>query len=88
MIDRDLATMNVIGIVFPTSINRLFRFHNEKILGQNTNNMWKKDIQDELIDVWKNIVYSTNVDECNHHLQYFELVSTDIIIFIDYVKDL
>ncbi|XP_073226861.1 protein FAR-RED IMPAIRED RESPONSE 1-like [Cicer arietinum] len=85
--DRDLAMMNAISVVFPTSIHLLCRFHIEKNVGARCKQYVKKDRQEEVMDLWKKIVYSSSVEEYDHHLQHFELVCADIILFVDYVKD-
>ncbi|XP_012567773.3 uncharacterized protein [Cicer arietinum] len=79
--------MNVISVVFPTSIHLLCRFHIEKNVGAKCKQYVKKDRQEEVMDLWKKIVYSTSVEEYDHHLQQFELLCADIILFVDYVKD-
>ncbi|XP_073225719.1 protein FAR-RED ELONGATED HYPOCOTYL 3-like [Cicer arietinum] len=85
--DRDLAMMNAISVVFPTSIHLLCRFHIEKNVGARCKQYVKNDRQEEVMDLWKKIVYSTSVEEYDHHLQQFELLCADIILFVDYVKD-
>ncbi|XP_073223420.1 uncharacterized protein [Cicer arietinum] len=85
--DRDLAMMNAISVVFPTSIHLLCRFHIEKNVGARCKQYVKKDRQEEVMDLWKKIVYSTSVEEYDHHLQQFEILCADIILFVDYVKD-
>ena len=74
VIDRDLALMNAVKVVFPKSINLLCRFHIDKnvkakcktLLGQK--NEW-----DFVMEVWRSLVdclSEQNFDEC---LMKFEI---------------
>lgn len=55
--DRGLAMMNAIRVLFPTSINFSCCFHIEKNIGEKCKQYVKRNIQDEVMDLWKKILY-------------------------------
>lgn len=58
-IDRDLAQMNALEVVFPSSTNLLHKFHISKNVRAKCNMLMTKiEDQEDVMDVWANLVNS------------------------------
>ncbi|KAK7367097.1 hypothetical protein VNO80_09106 [Phaseolus coccineus] len=85
---RDIALMNAVQAVFPSSSNLLCRFH----IGKNVKAKCKmivhpKEQYDLVMDAWHNVMNSPNEGEYMQRLALFDKVCSDFPNFGDYVKD-
>lgn len=86
--DRELALMNAIKVVFPSSTNLLCQLHINKNVGAKCKQyILKKDMQEPILELWRKIVYCSEEKEYEELLQVFEQACVDNIIFFDYVRD-
>ncbi|XP_073223344.1 protein FAR1-RELATED SEQUENCE 8-like [Cicer arietinum] len=86
--DRELALMNAIKVVFPSSTNLLCQLHINKNVGAKCKQyILKKDMQEPILELWRKIVYCSEEKEYEELLQVFEQACVDNIMFFDYVRD-
>ncbi|KAI5400764.1 hypothetical protein KIW84_065573 [Lathyrus oleraceus] len=87
LIDRDLALMKAIEIVFPRSINLLCRFHINKTVGAKCKQHVVNDLQKTIDTLWMEVVWASDEVEYGQRLHQLEQACVDYSGFINYVKD-
>ncbi|KAL5134524.1 Protein FAR1-RELATED SEQUENCE 5 [Glycine soja] len=79
VINRDVALMNVVKVVFPECINLLCRFHIDKNVKAKCKSLiGQKNAWDYVMDSWGNL-------EFPEHLQRFQVACSPWPMFVDYV---
>ncbi|KAH1249409.1 Protein FAR1-RELATED SEQUENCE 5 [Glycine max] len=86
VIDRDLALMNAVKVVFPECTNLLCRFHIDKNVKAKCKSLiGQKNAWDYVMDSWGNLVDCPSEQEFPEHLQRFQVVHSPWPMFVDYV---
>ncbi|KAL2323773.1 hypothetical protein Fmac_028152 [Flemingia macrophylla] len=86
--DTDIALMNAVKVVFPSSSNLLCRLRINKFVRAKCKSIVQpKEKQDLVLDAWDNVMNSPNEGEYMQHLTLFEKVCLDFPVFGDYVKN-
>lgn len=86
--NRELALMNALEVVFPSSIHLLCVFYIAKNVGAKCKEFVKVNRQDHVMKLCNKVMYLNKVFEYEQHLQYFELVCVDIPFFVDYFNQI
>ncbi|KAH1202820.1 Protein FAR1-RELATED SEQUENCE 5 [Glycine max] len=88
VIDRDLALMNAVKIVFPESTNLLCRFHIDKNVKAKCKSLiGEKNAWDYVMDSWGTLVDCPSEHEFHESHQKFQVACSPWPMFIDYVND-
>ena len=86
--DRDLALMNAVAKVFPTSSNLLCQFHIRKnVRAKCKTYVYPQDKIELVMTAFDSVIDSPDEDAYTHRLTHFEDVSAPFSNFIDYVKN-
>jgi len=85
--DRDLALMNVIGVVFPKAYNILCRFRVDKNVKEKCKMIVHlKEAWDQVMEAWGSIVDCDNEQQFQDRVLAFEVVCSLWSIFVNYVN--
>jgi histone-lysine N-methyltransferase SETD2 len=85
--DRELALMNAIERVFPTTRHMLCRWHiNRNVLKKSKPSFETKEKWDKFMIEWNMLVHSNTEDEYNDRLYNLETTSSSYPDVLDYVK--
>ena len=85
---RDIALMDAVQVVFPSSSNLLCRFHISKnVKAKCKLIVHPKEKYDLVMDAWDSVMNSPNEGEYMQRLTLLEKVCSDFPTFGDYVKN-
>ncbi|KAL4561763.1 hypothetical protein LXL04_033937 [Taraxacum kok-saghyz] len=88
MSDRELALMNAINVVFPSTINLLCIWHIEKnVLANCKKHFEHAEEFDIFMSSWNNVAYSTTTTIFEHNWGEFELVYQAKKVVTEYIKN-
>ncbi|KAH1238715.1 hypothetical protein GmHk_08G023328 [Glycine max] len=88
VIDRYLALMNAVKIVFPECTNLLCTFHIKKnVKGRCKSLIGQRNAWEYVINAWGTLVDCHLEQQFDEYLKRFEMVCSSWSMFVDYVKD-
>jgi len=86
--DRDLALMNVVGIVFPEYYHLLCHFHIQKNVQTKCKMLVNYvDAWDVVLQAWENVMDCEDELKFNDCVNHLELVCQSWPVFFEYVND-
>ena len=85
--DKDMALMNVVESVFPTSKQLLCRFHIAKNVSAKAKLYCEKSDWDSIKSAWDDVMYSADEREYEIHLTDFQLLCEPYAKFMSYVEN-
>jgi hypothetical protein len=86
--DRDMALLNAVTEVFPTSRNLLCQFHiNKNVKAKCKTMVNKKDVWDMVLNGWQFLVDSPTLEDYDSRLENFQIVCKGFQGFVEYVMN-
>ena len=86
--DRDIALMNAVESVFPTSRNLLCQFHiNKNVKAKCKLMVHPKEQWDLVMDAWTSVIDSPNEGDYDIRVSHLENICSPFLIFCEYVKN-
>ena len=85
--DRDIAMINAVHSVFPSSCNVLCQFHvNKNVKAKCKLLVHPDELWDVVMDAWGSVVDSPNESEYERRVAKLEDVCARFPVFVDYIK--